>query len=83
MTLGGEELGVKLKILIFVVLLVIFIIFFRSLRLIFFYFFFEIRLVPTFFLIIYWGNNPERLIAGLYLMGYTLFISLPLLVYIF
>lgn len=71
------------KLIIFIVLLLVFVIYFRSLRLMIFYLFFEVRLVPTFFLVIYWGVNPERLIAGFYLMMYTLFISLPLMVYIF
>lgn len=78
-----KEENLKLKVFIFLILIIIFIGFFSSLNLIFFYFFFEVRLIPTFFLIIYWGNNPERLIAGFYLIIYTLFISLPLLIYIF
>ncbi|KAG5312439.1 NU4M oxidoreductase, partial [Acromyrmex insinuator] len=48
-----------------------------------FYFIFEIRLIPTFFLIIYWSSNPERLRAGYYVIIYILLISFPLLVYIF
>lgn len=79
-TLSGIRL---LKLLIFMMLLLVFVIYFRSLRLIIFYLFFEIRLVPTFFLVIYWGINPERLTAGFYLIMYTLFISMPLIVYIF
>lgn len=77
------ESRIKLKVFIFIILLFIFILFFSSLRFVGFYFFFEVRLIPTFFLIIYWGGNPERLIAGAYLIIYTLFISLPLLLYIF
>jgi len=72
-----------IKSTMFIFLLVIFLILFRSLRLLLFYFIFEISLIPTFFLIIYWGNNPERVRAAIYLMIYTLFISLPILVYIF
>nr|UBQ34005.1 NADH dehydrogenase subunit 4 [Neoplerochila sp.] len=48
-----------------------------------FYLFFECSLVPTMFLIFGWGYQPERLTAGFYLIFYTLFASLPLLVGIF
>lgn len=44
-----------------------------------FYFFFEARLIPTFYIIMGWGYQPERLQAGVYFIMYTLFISLPLL----
>lgn len=44
-----------------------------------FYLFFERRLIPILFLILGWGYQPERLQAGLYLLFYTLFASLPLL----
>jgi len=33
-------------------------------------------------MIIYWGINFERLTASYYLLIYTIFISLPLLIYI-
>lgn len=72
-----------IKLMIFIILLLVFILFFKSLRLIIFYFYFEIRLIPTFILIIYWGINPERLRAGFYLIIYTLLISLPLIIYLF
>lgn len=48
-----------------------------------FYIFFERRLIPTLFLIIGWGYQPERLQAGIYLLFYTLIGSLPLLIGIF
>nr|ASY98231.1 NADH dehydrogenase subunit 4 [Popa spurca] len=53
---------------------------FCSLSMISFYFFFEGSLIPTLFLIFGWGYQPERLQAGVYLLFYTLFASLPLLV---
>lgn len=63
------------------IFLLIFLIYtFFSNSLIIFYFFFEIRLIPTFFLIIGWGKQPERLEAGIYLIFYTLFASLPLFI---
>nr|YP_010471472.1 NADH dehydrogenase subunit 4 [Brillia brevicornis]UVG40811.1 NADH dehydrogenase subunit 4 [Brillia brevicornis] len=48
-----------------------------------FYLFFESSLIPTFFLILGWGYQPERLQAGLYLLFYTLIASLPMLMGIF
>lgn len=72
-----------LKILIFFVLLFSLLIFFISIDLILFYLIFEISLIPTFFLIIYWGINLERLNAAYYLLLYILLISFPLLLYIF
>nr|QXP43470.1 NADH dehydrogenase subunit 4 [Camptoloma vanata] len=48
-----------------------------------FYLFFEGSLIPTLLLIIGWGYQPERIQAGIYLLFYTLFVSLPLLMSIF
>nr|YP_010626549.1 NADH dehydrogenase subunit 4 [Prospalta cyclica]WBK17737.1 NADH dehydrogenase subunit 4 [Prospalta cyclica] len=48
-----------------------------------FYLFFEGSLIPTLLLIIGWGYQPERIQAGMYLLFYTLFVSLPLLIGIF
>nr|AVN67717.1 NADH dehydrogenase subunit 4 [Eurycotis decipiens] len=56
---------------------------FSSLSMFSFYFFFEGSLIPTLFLILGWGYQPERLQAGIYLLFYTLLASLPLLVGIF
>lgn len=56
---------------------------FRTINLFIYYLFFEIRLIPTLFLILGWGYQPERLQAGFYLLFYTLFGSLPLLICIF
>lgn len=56
---------------------------FSRLNLFLFYFFFERRLIPTLFLIIGWGYQPERLQAGVYLLFYTLLASLPILVGVF
>nr|VFU78614.1 NADH dehydrogenase subunit 4 [Proasellus escolai] len=49
-------------------------------NLLMFYIFFEASLIPTFILIMGWGYQPERLQAGIYMMLYTIFASLPLLV---
>uniref|UniRef100_A0AAT9FFC0 NADH-ubiquinone oxidoreductase chain 4 n=1 Tax=Haemaphysalis megaspinosa TaxID=1155002 RepID=A0AAT9FFC0_9ACAR len=53
---------------------------FSVLNLMFFYFFFESVLFPIVMMIFGWGSQPERLQAGIYMLMYTLFGSLPLLV---
>nr|YP_009387533.1 NADH dehydrogenase subunit 4 [Nauphoeta cinerea]ARS88102.1 NADH dehydrogenase subunit 4 [Nauphoeta cinerea]AVN67481.1 NADH dehydrogenase subunit 4 [Nauphoeta cinerea] len=62
------------------VLLLALILTFSSLSVFQFYLFFESSLIPTLFLILGWGYQPERLQAGIYLLFYTLLASLPLLV---
>nr|YP_010546146.1 NADH dehydrogenase subunit 4 [Calomera brevipilosa]UYK51597.1 NADH dehydrogenase subunit 4 [Calomera brevipilosa] len=56
---------------------------FSSMNLFLFYIFFECSLIPTLFLIMGWGYQPERLQAGIYLLFYTLFASLPMMIGIF
>nr|ARH53748.1 NADH dehydrogenase subunit 4 [Calomicrus pinicola] len=56
---------------------------FSSLNLFMFYLFFEVSLIPTLFLILGWGYQPERLEAGIYLLFYTLLMSLPMMIMIF
>nr|YP_010274873.1 NADH dehydrogenase subunit 4 [Pseudocoladenia dea]UJV31558.1 NADH dehydrogenase subunit 4 [Pseudocoladenia dea] len=56
---------------------------FSTMNLFMFYMFFEGSLIPTLLLIIGWGYQPERIQAGMYLLFYTLFVSLPLLMGIF
>nr|NP_976147.1 NADH dehydrogenase subunit 4 [Tricholepidion gertschi]AAO40220.1 NADH dehydrogenase subunit 4 [Tricholepidion gertschi] len=56
---------------------------FSSMDLFLFYLFFEGSLIPTLFLILGWGYQPERIQAGVYLLFYTLLASLPLLIGIF
>nr|AYN60855.1 NADH dehydrogenase subunit 4 [Limenitis doerriesi] len=56
---------------------------FSVMNLFLFYLFFESSLIPTLMLIIGWGYQPERIQAGMYLLFYTLFASLPLLLGIF
>lgn len=43
-----------------------------------FYFIFEVSLIPIFLIILGWGYQPERVSAGLNLILYTVFASLPL-----
>nr|YP_010411503.1 NADH dehydrogenase subunit 4 [Pissodes yunnanensis]URP30504.1 NADH dehydrogenase subunit 4 [Pissodes yunnanensis] len=56
---------------------------FSSMDLFIFYLFFEVSLIPTLFLILGWGNQPERISAGVYLLFYTLLVSLPMMVALF
>nr|YP_010693186.1 NADH dehydrogenase subunit 4 [Zeugodacus rubellus]QVL29325.1 NADH dehydrogenase subunit 4 [Ceratitis ditissima]WCB98432.1 NADH dehydrogenase subunit 4 [Zeugodacus rubellus] len=66
-----------------VMLLIFLVLTFSSMNLFMFYLFFESSLIPTLFLILGWGYQPERLQAGVYLLFYTLLVSLPMLVGIF
>uniref|UniRef100_G8J894 NADH-ubiquinone oxidoreductase chain 4 n=1 Tax=Tipula abdominalis TaxID=560804 RepID=G8J894_9DIPT len=68
---------------IVMILLIFLYLTFSSMNLFLFYLFFESSLIPTLFLIMGWGYQPERLQAGVYLLFYTLFASLPLLVGVF
>ena len=70
-------------IFIVLFLLLILVLTFSSISLFIFYLFFESSLIPTLFLILGWGYQPERLQAGVYLLFYTLLASLPLLIGIF
>nr|YP_009445572.1 NADH dehydrogenase subunit 4 [Picromerus griseus]ATV99249.1 NADH dehydrogenase subunit 4 [Picromerus griseus] len=56
---------------------------FSSINMFLFYISFEMSLIPTLFLIFGWGYQPERIFAGYYLLFYTVFASLPLLLGIF
>nr|YP_009922392.1 NADH dehydrogenase subunit 4 [Coenobita brevimanus]QNA48321.1 NADH dehydrogenase subunit 4 [Coenobita brevimanus] len=64
---------VNLTLLIFLVLT------FSSMNYLLFYITFEASLIPTLILILGWGYQPERIQAGVYMLFYTLFASLPLL----
>nr|YP_009689638.1 NADH dehydrogenase subunit 4 [Mansonia amazonensis]QEE94341.1 NADH dehydrogenase subunit 4 [Mansonia amazonensis] len=73
----NNYLNLFIFMIIFLLLMLVFS--FSSMSLFMFYLFFESSLIPTLFLILGWGYQPERLQAGLYLLFYTLFASLPLL----
>lgn len=88
MLMSREKLNKEkffLNFFLFVVLLLLLSLYltFRSINLFIFYIFFEIRLIPTLFLILGWGYQPERIQAGLYIFFYTLLASLPIMVSIF
>nr|YP_011010493.1 NADH dehydrogenase subunit 4 [Ventidius hungerfordi]WPW47121.1 NADH dehydrogenase subunit 4 [Ventidius hungerfordi] len=69
--------------LVLVFLMLFLILSFSSSNIFMFYIFFESSLIPTLLLIFGWGYQPERLSSGFYLLFYTLFGSLPLLLTIF
>ncbi|YP_010419965.1 NADH dehydrogenase subunit 4 (mitochondrion) [Anopheles nili] len=73
----------KLFIFMILFLLLMLVLTFSSMSMFMFYLFFEASLIPTLFLILGWGYQPERLQAGIYLLFYTLLASLPLLIGIF
>lgn len=73
--------GIYFLLIILFIVVFLFLVFLR-LNLIWFYISFEAVLVPTYLLIIGWGYQPERLQAGIYLIFYTMFVSLPLLIII-
>nr|UAM92184.1 NADH dehydrogenase subunit 4 [Geosesarma faustum] len=52
---------------------------FSTLNYLLFYISFEMSLIPTLILILGWGYQPERIQAGIYMLFYTLSLSLPLL----
>nr|YP_010851756.1 NADH dehydrogenase subunit 4 [Lontra provocax]WGH14984.1 NADH dehydrogenase subunit 4 [Lontra provocax] len=70
----------KLYITMLVTLQLLLIMTFTSTELIMFYILFEATLMPTLIIITRWGNQAERLNAGLYFLFYTLVGSLPLLI---
>nr|YP_010363732.1 NADH dehydrogenase subunit 4 [Menacanthus cornutus]UNZ12999.1 NADH dehydrogenase subunit 4 [Menacanthus cornutus] len=69
----------KQKMLKFMIILLmnVLILLFMVTKLIMFFVFFELSLIPTLYMIIGWGAQPERIKAGMYLMMYTLIFSLP------
>ena len=78
-----SKLNVNYFLFNIIFLLFILLLTFSCINLFLFYVFFERSLIPTLFLILGWGYQPERLQAGLYLLFYTLFASLPLLIALF
>nr|CDL73078.1 NADH dehydrogenase subunit 4 [Cherax sp. HG-2014a] len=67
-------------LLVNLILLLVLILTFSSVNYLMFYISFESSLIPMLVLILGWGYQPERIQAGIYMLFYTLFASLPLLV---
>nr|APC60684.1 NADH dehydrogenase subunit 4 [Trinomys iheringi] len=70
----------KLYISLLVSLQAFLILTFSVTEMILFYILFETTLIPTLIIITRWGNQTERMMAGLYFLFYTLIGSLPLLI---
>nr|YP_010321801.1 NADH dehydrogenase subunit 4 [Stenochironomus okialbus]UKO33002.1 NADH dehydrogenase subunit 4 [Stenochironomus okialbus] len=77
------NLYLKYYLFLILILLMFLVITFSMLNMFLFYFWFESTLIPVIFMIFGWGFQPERIQAGLYLLFYTLFASLPLLFCLF
>nr|QHB76456.1 NADH dehydrogenase subunit 4 [Hylomyscus aeta] len=70
----------KFYISMLISLQVLLILTFSATELIMFYILFESTLIPTLIIITRWGNQTERLNAGIYFLFYTLIGSIPLLI---
>uniref|UniRef100_A0AAU7YTN1 NADH-ubiquinone oxidoreductase chain 4 n=1 Tax=Rhopalus tibetanus TaxID=3151528 RepID=A0AAU7YTN1_9HEMI len=70
---------------LFIILFLVYMLYlaFMSSNLFLFYLFFESSMIFILLLIFGWGYQPERFMAGLYLLFYTLFASFPLLISVF
>nr|YP_010613699.1 NADH dehydrogenase subunit 4 [Ancema ctesia]WAR69343.1 NADH dehydrogenase subunit 4 [Ancema ctesia] len=82
-SLYKNNIYVSFFLLNIIILLILLYLTFSMMNLFMFYLFFEGSLIPTLMLIIGWGYQPERIQAGMYLLFYTLFMSLPMLISIF
>nr|ALO64756.1 NADH dehydrogenase subunit 4 [Andrena nigroaenea] len=75
---GDDNLCISLNLFLTMVLFFTFV----SMSFLMFYFFFEVSLIVVYIIILKWGLGVMRLISGYYFMFYTLFFSLPLLIFI-
>nr|AOY39742.1 NADH dehydrogenase subunit 4 [Scolytinae sp. BMNH 1043123] len=83
MNLFKQKFYYQLFVFFMMLLLMTLVLAFSSVNLFMFYLFFEFSLVLTLMLILGWGAQPERLMAGLYLLFYTLIVSLPMMISLF
>uniref|UniRef100_A0AAU7N4Y1 NADH-ubiquinone oxidoreductase chain 4 n=1 Tax=Petalocephala arcuata TaxID=3078504 RepID=A0AAU7N4Y1_9HEMI len=74
-TMNNKYNIIKLNMLMMLTLMTMF----MSMKMTWFYIMFELSLIPMMIMILGWGYQPERLLAGLYLLFYTMTASLPLL----
>nr|YP_009503107.1 NADH dehydrogenase subunit 4 [Anomalurus pusillus]ASM91439.1 NADH dehydrogenase subunit 4 [Anomalurus pusillus] len=75
-----SQIRKKLYVTMLISLQALLIMTFSATELTLFYILFEATLIPTLIIITRWGNQTERLNAGLYFLFYTLTGSLPLLI---
>lgn len=78
-----RNFNVRVYLIVILIIIILLLLTFSSSHIFLFYIFFEARLIPIFMLVLGWGYQPERLKAGIYLLFYTLFVSLPLILVIF
>nr|YP_010586469.1 NADH dehydrogenase subunit 4 [Plectrocnemia tortosa]UZZ44270.1 NADH dehydrogenase subunit 4 [Plectrocnemia tortosa] len=62
------------------ILMIILLMMFSMMNLFYFYILFESSLLPIILMIIGWGNQVDRIQAGIYLLFYTLLFSMPMLI---
>lgn len=75
--------NIKFYRFLLLILLLRLIIGFCSINFFIFYLFFEIRIIPTFLLIIGWGYQSERIKARIFVLIYCIASSLPLLLVLY
>nr|ALO64350.1 NADH dehydrogenase subunit 4 [Lasioglossum punctatissimum] len=78
-----DEMNNLLCLKMLMILLINLFMFFLSMQLLMFYYMFEVSLIMIFFFIIKWGKGEKALEASYYMMFYTLFFSLPFLIFLF
>nr|YP_009502288.1 NADH dehydrogenase subunit 4 [Heteropsylla sp. DMP-2018]AWU48930.1 NADH dehydrogenase subunit 4 [Heteropsylla sp. DMP-2018] len=78
-----EELKSQELLFIFIWLLISLYLAFFSDTLIVFYLGFEMSVIPILLILFGWGYQPDRMEAGFYMILYTMFFSLPLLLKIY
>uniref|UniRef100_A0AAU6PC42 NADH-ubiquinone oxidoreductase chain 4 n=1 Tax=Ledropsis sp. TaxID=3133679 RepID=A0AAU6PC42_9HEMI len=76
MTMKNQKILISINIFMLIILTMMF----MSLKMMWFYMMFELSLVPMTIMIMGWGYQPERMMAGLYLLFYTMTASLPLII---
>uniref|UniRef100_A0AAU7LKS0 NADH-ubiquinone oxidoreductase chain 4 n=1 Tax=Syrbatus sp. 3 RRMO-2024a TaxID=3154169 RepID=A0AAU7LKS0_9COLE len=81
MMMMNDYISIYLKNLVFMMFILF--LMFSSINLFMFYILFESSLIPMLVIILGWGNQFERLQAGVYLMFYMIMFSLPMMVSIF
>ena len=77
-TINRIQIG-RLFHFVCIILMLTCISFFLSSKTLTFYILFELRLIPTLFMVFFFGYQPEKLQASIYLLLYTVLSSLPLL----
>nr|YP_009502249.1 NADH dehydrogenase subunit 4 [Acizzia uncatoides]AWU48807.1 NADH dehydrogenase subunit 4 [Acizzia uncatoides] len=82
MMMLSVDLNLKSKelLFIFMFMLLFLMMAFYSDSMFMFYVSFEMSVIPILFVILGWGYQPDRVEAGIYMLSYTVFFSLPLLV---